>query len=67
MRPQRKMFMNQPEEFLKEPETQDFPSGLQGRDKCHLTSSPSSTLLGITLLFIYYFPLCLLYYEFALR
>lgn len=51
-------FRNQPREFLKGSETQDFPSGLQDRDKCHSPSpsSPSSSLLGLVFLFIYFFP-----------
>ena len=56
-------FKNQTGESLKEPATQDSPSGLQDRDKCHSTSPPSSSLLGLVFLFI--FPLCLLSYKSA--
>lgn len=52
---------NQLGEFLKECETQEFPSGLWGRDKCHCTSPPSSSLLCLVFLFIYFFPMsCIL-------
>lgn len=32
------------------------PSGLQGRDKCHSISPPSSSLLGLVFLFVYFIP-----------